>query len=196
MSNLKLYPSGFLGPVDVPQTREPDAAAVAKQILSRATIRNESKYTASTEVALIWNALISGGPEIRSFDFNERILLSAISHLGKGYLTDWIQNQVSSPEYGDNHAAWIEETLSFVFGGQKRNYMINTWTPLLTCGNNPRTPSRCCGLTPSMKNWIFRGDICGTSCNYSMRDFIVMWVRQNGGVVDLATSLQVLYGVR
>lgn len=190
---LKIYPSGFLGSAAVKQTPEMDVADVAKQILNKTSLTSSNKYTASVEVQSMWNAIMADAPEVKTFDFKETILKIALSHFCDMNVLDWVSAQWMTDEYGANHAKWIDETLQFVMLGKKRNMGTNAWSVVLTAGRNDKGPKT---FTPVMRELLLKDSMRMTRNNLSMDEFFIRWVRCPGGIMDLANSLQILYGTR
>lgn len=192
-SNLKIYPSGFLGSAAVAQTQPKDLVAVAKQIFNRSYIPRSNPYTASLEVLDLWTTLLNDEKAHQSFEFKEKILKAALTHFGEVRFLDWVRAQWTSPEYGDNHSRWIDETVEFVFTGKRRGLSTNGWCVILTAGENDTGLKT---FSPTIKKCMMNGSFLTNRSNINMVDFITAWVRQPNGINDLLNSLQVLYGVR
>jgi hypothetical protein len=190
---LKIYPSGFLGSASVKQTPEMAVADVAKQILNKTSIATTNRYTASLEVQAMWASILADAPEVKTFEFKEKILKIALSHFGDMNVLDWVSAQWMTEEYGSSHAKYLDETLKLVFGGIKRSMGTNAWSVILTAGRNDKGPRT---FTPVMREYLLKDSFKMTRRNVPMGEIIVRWVRQPGGIMDLANSLQILYGTR
>lgn len=190
---LKIYPSGFLGSAVVKQTPEMAVADVAKQILNKTSIATANRYTASLEVQSMWSTILADAPEVKTFEFKEKILKIALSHFCDMNVLDWVSAQWMTDEYGTNHAKYIDETLKFVFAGMKRNMGTNAWSVVLTAGRNDKGPKT---FTPVMREYLLKDSFKMTRRNVPMDEFIIQWVRRPGGIMDLANSLQILFGTR
>jgi hypothetical protein len=193
MSDLKIYPSGFMGSAKVPQTEGFDAAALAKQIFNRSQVIPPNKYTASVEVRAMWETMVAGGAEAITFEFKERVLKLALSHFAEVTFTDWIQMQWDCPEYGDNHSRWIDETLKFVFQGTPRSLNTWSWCTVLSLGDNTKNVKK---FSPTAKKLLFNGAFQENRVDTVIPSFVIRWVRQPNGISDLAASLHVLFGGR
>lgn len=193
-SELKIYPSGFLGSPAVPQTEAFDVIAAARQqILNRGAMQQKATYTASADIRTIWTLMCSGNEESKTFDFKERILRAALTHFGTGTLEQWIEAQWLSGDYSDSHQRYVEETLRFVWYGERRQLNPNAWCTLLTAGgNDPVQPKH----TDLMNRVFQHGSPLAQHADTSWRSVILRWVRQSGGITDLGTTMQVLFGMR
>jgi len=192
-NSLKIYPSGFLGSSVNPQTLPLDLISKAKQLFNNALVTKVSPYTASLDVIELWQVAISGSSEHNTFEFSERVLRYAISAFGVDQLLDWLDAQISSPEYNDNHSRWIDETIEYVFGGRRRNLSDNNWIMLLHAGDNEPLKR---GYSDTVKRYLLTGSILENRSNITIKNFILHWVRQPNGIHDLLSSLNVLYGKR
>ncbi|MDD2879673.1 MAG: hypothetical protein PHQ58_04485 [Rhodoferax sp.] len=199
INGLKVYPSGFLGSPNVPQTKPIDIVTTASRLLSKGFTPQHSNYLANAEVCDIWVDVISGDPDYNTFAFKQRILQCALASFGTERIMDWINAQQINPKAGDNHYRWIDETILYVFEGKNREMSSNNWTTLLSAGGvgtNRSIQSRIIKHyllgEPDKNIWRhapYRGDM-------TVREFILAWVRAKGGMEDLTTSLNVLFGKR
>lgn len=198
-SGLKFYPSGFLGSPNVAQTPPIDIVTTASRLLSKSFTPQHSNYLANAEVCDLWIDVISGDPDYKTFAFKERILRCALTAFGTERIVDWIIAQNDNPKAGDNHYRWIDETILYVFAGKNRELSNNNWNVLLSAGGAGSTRS---GVSKVVKHYMlgepdksiwytapYRGDM-------TVREFILAWVRAKGGMEDLMTSLNVLFGKR
>lgn len=189
---LKVYPSGFLGNANVPQTAPMTVADHAKRIFDHTGLRTPTPYTANAGVVEIWAELLSADSSQRSFEFIERTLKVAIDAFGTQLLVPWIQAQLESPEYGKNHQLWLDETLMFVYEDKPRLTYHNGWRSLLTVGDNGKVSTYATDVLRRTvtEHWYV------PRRNPTIKDFLVHWVRQPGGFRDLLESLNVLFGAR
>ncbi len=192
-NNLKIYPSGFFGSSTNPQTLPLDLISKAKQLFNNALITKVSPYTASLDVIELWSTTINDDEEFKTFDFKEKVLKCALDVFGTEKLIDWLEAQMQSPEYSNNHAKWIDETVSFVYGSKSRDLSHNNWITLLTAGNNVRIKPI---MSDVVKYYLFNKGMLENRSNVTIRQFILNWVKQPDGINDLLSSLNVLYGKR
>lgn len=190
---LKIYPSGFFGSSLNPQTLPLDLISKAKQLFNNALITKVSPYTASLDVIELWATVINDDDEYKTFEFKEKIIQCALTVFGTEKLLDWIDAQINSPEYSNNHSQWIDETISFVFGSKRRELSHNNWITLLTAGNNINVKKE---LSNTVKSYLFNRGMLENRSNITIRQFILNWVRKPDGINDLISSLNVLYGKR
>jgi hypothetical protein len=196
---LKMYPSGFLGSSTVAQTKPAPAATVASQLLNRGLVRATSPHSANQAVIELWADVIGGSPEYKLFEFKERVLRCALSAFGTDGIVQWIDTQLPNPEFTDNHSRWFDETLLYVFAGQRRALSDNNWRALLSAGGQVNYSSQ---LSPTVRHFLL-GECnkqfpspCESRARLSVRQMLAHWCQQPAGVSDLMASLNVMFGLR
>jgi hypothetical protein len=189
MSDVKIYPSGFIGSAKVRQTKTKGFEDIARRIIDRAVSSDSSNYTASLDVIELWDVVRQNKPEFRTFEFKEKIIVTALNTFGASTLGQWIDLQLSSEEHSSHHTAWLEETMGYVILGARRKLNYDSWTMLLSADGKPeRTTNRGWKLDQLLKDRPYQ--------NMTMRNVVLMWVQREGGINDLIESLFVLYGPR
>lgn len=195
--SLKLYPSGFVGPAEVPQTEAQSVASVAREIMSRQPDMNRTKYTASAEVATLYDELCNGYQVQNTFAFREKILYLAAKLFkgtsGFGGWMDWVGVQHKTGEYSDSHRRWVQETILFVETGTPRITTNQSWTAILTAGDNSVVEK---ALTARLLDVVEVNKYDSVKSGIRLEDWLLRWVMSPGGVYDLAQSLNVIYGRR
>ena len=205
-TSLKVYPSGFMGSASVAQTSPIDLRALSRQLIQSGVVSQKSQYTANIAVVeLDVEGSSSGSPTTRTFDHCERIITISVPAFGTEKLIDWLQAQIQSPEYGDNHHKFLDETFRFVFGGHRRTLPAAAWLPILTVGDNRLTSK----MVPQAfidyadQKAPLSEDIWHVTSKYNHRihdititDFIHCWLCQQSGIRDLQISINVLFGKR
>lgn len=197
---LKQYPSGFLGSKDTAKTNADklqDINSAFSQMLNRAPNAHKSTHTSNVECNAIWDSIIKNEPDISSFKFKERIIACALDAFGADTFSTWLSAQSSNPEFTDYHHNFIDETILFITTGERRKINFNSWCVLL---NSNRVDHKTVKYTPVQQQWLVKknelNEFGTTNLSTTIRDFIHAWVKQAGGVDDLAASLFVLFGLR
>lgn len=189
MSDVKIYPSGFVGSAKVRQTKTKGFEDLARRIIDRAVSSDSSNYTASLDVIELWDVVRQNKPEFRTFEFKEKIITTALCAFGATTLGQWVDLQMASEEHSSHHTAWLEETLGYVILGARRKLNYDSWTMLLSADGKPeRATSRGWKLDQLLN--------AGPYQKMTMRNVVLLWVQQEGGINDLIESLFVLYGPR
>lgn len=183
MINMKIYPSGFYGPLGVPQSPAVDS----EYIKSRMTAYGiPSRY--KVPYSLDAEALFKEFDFRTDLDFSmlERALVQAKKHFCFSddvkdlTLQQWYELQRTSPEWDIAHADWLKETIEFV-SGVPRKLSFNNWSVLLCSpvieANAKDKPSVNVGLA-----------------EIKMHQFIRDWICKPNGLNDLVCSMKVLYG--
>lgn len=188
MSDLKRYPSGFVGSACVEQAESHTEEATKRSILSPNVgfPFEPCPYTANAEVVELWADQIAGVEKVNSFYFLEKVLATSLTAFGTLTLGDWVHAQADAGVCAYHHQ-WIEETLQFVFLGRPREYSYNVWSGLLDAASAPEA------YTPSalFQDWV------GPRGIYRNADWPVViqeWVARPEGIRDLLESLNLLFG--
>lgn len=192
-SNFKLYPSGFLGNSDIAQTDEIAPIQLAKKLFDNSPTSDANKYTASKEVVRLWALMGAGSAEVKTLEFKALVIQAALKAFGTASFMDWIELQQSNPNYTDNQSLWIDETISYVYGGLTRRVNSYAWLTVLKVGSGLPTKK---GHTEVIKQYMLTNTLINPRVNSSMSDFIVQWCRKPGGIYDLLASLNILFGTR
>jgi len=194
-SVLKLYPSGFLGSSEVEQTPATDPLETARRVFTADKRARGEDLTSSLEVQRLWRITLSNDKHSRSFEHKEDILRIALKVFGVSTLKTWLDAQKASGEYGDLHARWVDETLELIYERRSRTMAYHSWSRLLTTGGNAKPKE---GVSAVIKRVVdnaqgLNGQRVG---DIEIRQLILDWVRQPGGIEDLMASLYVLFGSR
>lgn len=186
MANLKIYPSGFYGPVDVRQTAPTEAQFINSRTTSYGIpIRYE--VTSSIEAEALFKEL--DFKMSVDFDFAHRALTSAKTHLCFStevpHLTlgEWVNMQMSGPEWSTYHCDWVEETIGYVFFDKARKLSFNNWILMLSSRFNK-------GANSIKK----KPNLNPGQADIPMSRFVAMWAAKPGGLNDLVCSGKILFG--
>ena len=183
---MKLYPSGFLGSAEVVMTEPLSTQEIGRHMFDVITTRDLDQYTASRDVAKLWEDYLSGAAKPNTFDFIQDVLAVAKRAFGTGDFLAWIDAQKSSPFLTEDHAAWIEDTVNHIYGDKPRKYHYNVWERLINLGTQIRVDVR----GPAVRKYLVNGNR-----DTSIEAVLVQWVKR-GGVVEVLSSLYVLFGRR
>lgn len=198
---LKQYPSGFLGNPNIKQT-DIDHSRTAKkminQILSKPdTSGADSIHTSSQEINDIWKEVLANTPDFKSFDFKERILKFTLVAFGTEYFIEWVSTQSQNSNFSDLHQKFIDDTISFIYYDKKREYTLNNWLTLLDDSKDNQKTEK---LSDIQKVFFLQPNPHkGVDVNMSsltIKELVGDWVRKEGGIEDLTSSLFVLFGDR
>lgn len=188
-SNLKTYPSGFLGSASVALTLPQEPTAIRHRLFDTTPLTNVSHDVSSMEVNSLWEDAVSGSPAYKSFEFREKIVRLGLNAFGTDTVYEWIAAQLKNNIYTDYHSRWIDETLKFVLTGQKREFSYNVWYSLIVTGGSDKSKL----LSDTVERFVGK---YGFKPHCTWPEFIQAWASQPGGVDDLLQSLHVLFGKR
>ena len=185
--SYKVYPSGYLGSDKVRTTKPMDFEKIKEQLFNLSNVSNPDGHTANLRVASTWERVVAGEDAAKTFDFKEEVLRAAVTAFGTQNWFDWVNAQSSSPYMNEWHSKWIDETIQFVVNGKPREQSTYNWTFLLKAAP---------AIQKTAKSRIVEDAIRTFGANCSLEQWIQLWVSQEGGIEDLASSLYVLFGPR
>ena len=185
--SYKVYPSGYLGSDKVKTTKPIDFEKIKEQLFNLSNVSNPDGHTANLAVTSMWDRVTAGEDVTKSFEFKEEVLRCAITAFGTQNWFDWVNAQAKSPYANEWHSKWIDETLEYVVFGKARTLSTYNWTFLLKSAPGIQATPKSATLDTALRL---------LSPNVSLKDFIHLWVSQEGGIEDLAASLYVLFGPR
>ncbi len=187
---MRVYPSGFLGAVNVKSTQPQDIERQRGRLFYHGAVSDLEPRSGSLEASQLWDLYGNGDPCIRSLAFQERVIRHALEVFGTQYLYDWIQAQYKSPNYDQWHQRWIDETLQFVYRSRVRDLSSANWVGLLGAAGQD-VSARDSTVVDSV---FFNRERLSPST--TIEAFIHAWLQQPGGIDDLTSSLHVLFGGR
>lgn len=194
---LKCYPSGFLGSSVVTQTQPVTVFSRARSLISGDVLPHVINAQTSNRVIVdLWAEHLANTVPKRSWEHYELLLTTALRAFGTDSFKDWVITQSQSPEYSENHSAWIDETLSYIYLGKSRQFNYSTWVALLGPGglSRPALP-----LSEPVITCLFganSGKNTQPITKGLLLDVLRDWVSVPGGAEDLISSLNVLFGKR
>ena len=181
-NTFKPYPSGFMGAANAPQTRPMSDVDYFKRLISNSNHTGADDLTANAEINRIWAAY---GDKL---NFNnqkefEDIIAVGSDAFGTFNLADWARVQVKSPYFSQQHALYIEETLSFLIDGAPRVFMIGTRQEIMSFHSQAPAQKN---LTPFSEKLLGR---------YNGESIIHLWLSKKDGYADLVTALYFMFGL-
>lgn len=198
---LKSYPSGFLGAVNVPQSKPVDIQVRVRSFLSVDVNPTVSHHTANQDVAELWDEAVKSDLPHFNFDFCERVLAVAKRAFGTRTFSEWVATQSLSPDWSDYHSRWVDETLGYCFAQEPRELSYSNWRALLVPGGSKNpvpTPSltvRHLMLGQSQHECRQLGSALNRTA-LTIEQVLTAWVQRPHGIQDLLESLNVLFGRR
>ena len=186
--NYKIYPSGFLGSVDIPQTVNLQRGEMNALYNDKTYIPQSPEITASIPATELANLLNSTEfKKLNNLDLLKKVIEVAKLHFDYfGTLANFIDVQTKSGEFGSTHMDWLIETFEYVINGRMRRYGVETWVAILSVNNN---------IPISRKDSKVLQKYLAAN-NPTMKDFILQWLSQPKGMKDLIESMYVIFGIR
>lgn len=187
-TQLKVYPSGFLGSTQVAMTQPIDIVALKNRLFDNGPMGDAVEHMANMEVQSLWEDIEFDDKAVSTFEFREKILRLAKVSFGLQNFAQWVFEQSKSPKRSAYQQQWIEETLKYVFEGRPREYTYNVWAMLITSGQHDVT-----SYSQVIQDYF---GPAGQRKDISLNDFLILWVSRSRGIDDIAASLKLLFGKR
>lgn len=181
MANLlQLYPRGFLGEV---------ISAAAASRMGQGQFRS----VPNPSVEALYVQYINRACNTASVEFRRKVLTVALKAFGTRDFEIWVSSQRQSPVAGDNHNAFIEDTIQYIQTG-RRDLGIEVWAPMI---EQPDSGERHHDHTDLAKDFFGIpqiGHLYRTARNRNMVDVIQLWCGHPGGIEDMLCTMHVLFG--
>lgn len=193
---LKAYPAGFLGNKEVPQTDLVESNKILDQLnkaFGRSVNHRRPVHTANAQIDLLWLKALSMSAECKTFEFKELIIKASLTAFGTDSFSEWLSVQYQNPEYTKMHHRFIDETLQYIQNGTKREMSVNNWTVLLTSNVVENNTEK---YTDVQQKFLLSNVNGKLNIHLSIRELILMWLRQKNGINDLMGSLFIMFGSR
>lgn len=193
VAEVVVYPRGFMGfNIGLPtQNKSVDLSKIMDSIRLNIPVGNVGKPSISnTQVEANWRAILTGDRYIRSFSFQEQIMISALQAFGTDSFLNWCTLQATNPYFTDMHKRFMNDTFNFIKRGQ-RAVNIQQWMSIISV----RQPNKSDASTPY--NYA---DFFGLSERLEWRrsekllNALQDWVSRPNGHADLAGTLHILFG--
>lgn len=193
---LNVYPSGFVGIKDagIVFSEPKNQLDIANAVFNRLESRQRDFMIHSVDAMDAFALMNSRDPEKNTLDFVERILKLAVRHIGSDTdLLQWIKMQLNAQNTDRFHEKWLTETLGFVLKGWTRKVSPQSWCVMTVTAEQDKRRQ-----TPMSQDMvsILGHALASGHATMTMNEFILNWIRRQGGLVDLINSLRVLYGTR
>jgi hypothetical protein len=196
MSNLRVYPRGFLGPDSEGQIeRSPKPFTIE---LSRHQYRisgptdKKDAIRPNPRVENVYSKYLRADYLSGNFEFRKEILTTAIAAFGTVFFDFWVLAQYKSDTTGSLHGKFLEDTILFIRTG-KREMNLETWASLLqitdegnNIGNLPDSIAEYFGMNTPGTNRIRR--------SIPTIEVIQDWCSKPGGLEDMLGTLHILFG--
>ena len=153
-------------------------------------LKNKSLNFYSAEVDDLYEVWRKTPNKLREFEFRESVLTAAYYAFNIKSIYKWIEMQSLSTKTSSIHNAFILETVSFVYGGE-RKVQLPQWIRLIEASREARAVKIDIDKffdTEKYPNVVTHSNL--------LTDFIVSWVSQPNGFEDLLLSLYVIFGNR
>lgn len=196
LGEFQVYPRGFLGrPLGrevskkyLPYSDGPSTNTFNLSILETQT----AKRPGDKLISRLYSQLVRGERSTDSADFREDIFRAAISAFNTRDFSQWYIVQKASPLFGENHYYFLEDTIRYLSGDERR-YSIQTWETLLTLGIDETTSREDSELVKSYFGFNDTALISDNEHRKVTENLQAWWGRTNG-IADLLHTLNILFG--
>ena len=192
MKAAVVYPRGFLGfDIGLPAQKEHiDLYKVLNAVRYNGSLKQNNKVSVSnTAVSVLYRKLIQDAPGLASYPYREQVLKTALKAFGTDSFYDWCQLQKESPFLSDLHIRFLNDTFRFIQTGERMINLIN-WDRLIQ-------PVSINAVTHPV-HYEYREFFQLDQAALFRRPFtttavIQSWVSQPNGLIDLISTLRILF---
>lgn len=193
IGNFKIYPRGFLGaPLEPILERKPRAKGRLNYDVSLFDPNDAKSVVANLAVESAYQSLCRNDLEARKFDFKEGAMQQFMWAFGTENFADWYVAQFQSPSFGETHRDFLDDTLNFLWKGQRR-MAVQSWNLILDEDERRLNTST---VSDTAKNFFGRGSLQEIrNTVHPIHEIVGMWMRQPGGFADMLTTGHILFGI-
>lgn len=193
-SQYSIYPRGFLGRVVEPRVEKKTQPPELRLGGGGNVVtfgRPKTLVIPNPNVEALYKLNIDQPLQAKSFEFRERVLITALDAFGTKNFFEWVSLQYRSPSAGDMHRRFLADTMRFIETGHRELHTM-TWANLVDVtdsGNvGPDFSEEVVdffGLNPATKQ---------PTRNQKLIDVVQTWCTRRGGCEDMLGTLHVLFG--
>lgn len=188
MKKVVVYPRGFAGySVGWPIVRIDSDLTVqnAAARYANATARERVSVSAGN-VETLYKAFMTHQRSPKSLDFIEDLYAVAVNAFGTASFYDWLHMQTQNPYFTSDHRDFVNETLEFIYGRERRVSM-GSWRMLITFHMNEAGP-----VTHDYRYQQFF--LTQPREEQAVTAVVRRWMARPGGAQDLLATLHILFG--
>lgn len=193
---LALYPRGFLGaelPAKIAKIQSPEfQIQAANNTFAVSAPSQTGEIVANDNVEGLYSILLRNSPETLSFDFREKILITAMNAFGDQNFYFWYKAQLRSPAFGQNHSDFLDDTLNFIQTGARR-MTVETWGSFVRNEETGLLKQEISEKAAEFFGISSRG-VHRLERKSRLMDVIQGWTSQQNGIYDLLQTMHLLFG--
>jgi hypothetical protein len=212
MKKLCILQSGFLGVNEDCLSRPvKHNDIVVNDILSKDFLNENNINFYCSDTSVLYKLSIEQPNLLKDFDYREKIIKNAFTVFGTNSLQEWIEYQNKSHMLTPNHVEFIEDTLRFICG-YDRKLDIQQWERLVTINRikNENRISYIKHFDIGENNSVHKLDAFNDDYMYlqykekhesislikpTLPGCIHQWISKREGFIDLITSLNIIFGI-
>ena len=193
LGNFKIYPRGFLGaPLEPILERKPRPTGRIQYDVSLFDTNDTTVVVANLNVESAYQSVARNDLIARKFDFKENALQQFMWAFGTTSFSEWYAAQFQSPSFGERHRDFLDDTLHFLYTGNRR-MAIQNWNLILDEDERRLGNVQ---LSQTAINFFGRKTLAEVRNVKSTIDEIVnLWMRQPGGFADMLSTGHILFGI-
>lgn len=188
-----VYSSGFIGyDVGWPIVRDEETfdASVALARFSSSSTK-EKLVIANPILVELFKQWRTRTRTTTQADFISDVICAVANAFGTTSFYEWCYMQTMNPYFTAYHRQYLNETLGFVFLGERRTISYPTWSTLLT----PTIATR----EDAKERFLYQDILIGTGHvsdgdSAPITEVIQKWMRCPGGVDDMLVTATMLFG--
>lgn len=191
---FKIYPRGFLGALLEPVVeRKPRSQGRLQYDVSLLDPNEDGKrIVANLPLEQAYQRHARNDPEARKFIVKEEALLLFMKAFGTENFAEWVAAQYTSPSFGATHQDFLDDTMHFLWKGQRR-CSIQNWNTILDEGEVKINTNFVSKNIASYFGTDMLSEIARK--NVPIYEVVQDWMKQPGGYGDLLTTGHILFGI-
>lgn len=188
MKKVVVYPRGFAAyATGWPILRVEGDFSVQNASVRYANANARERVSISAgNVEALYKSFMSHQRSPKSLDFIEDLYAIAVNAFGTTSFYDWLHMQNQNPYFTSNHRDFINETLEFIFGKDRRVSM-GSWRTIVLLHMNETGPVR---LGYRYQQFF----LTNSKEDQSVTSIVRRWLARPGGAQDLLSTLHILFG--
>lgn len=188
MKKVVAYPRGFVGySVGWPIVRIPNDLSVSNAAARFANVTARERVSVCAgNVEALYKAFMTQQRSSKSLDFIEDLYAIAVNAFGTTSFYDWLHMQTQNPYFTTDHRDFLNETLEFIFGSE-RKISMGSWRMVIHLHLNETG-----AVTKDYRYQQFF--IAQDKSDQAVTSVVRRWLARPGGAQDLLATLHILFG--
>ena len=192
MKNVVVYPRGFFS-FDIGLPVQRDTTDIKKLMESirfnKQYVTRDRTVISNDEIETLYVKSYKNEAGVRTMEFRERILRTALGAFGTQSFYEWCELQLDNPYFSSMHRRFLNDTFQFIQTGE-RNINIDNWDKLVTVKKTDNSDQKVPFL---YKDFFKMNQVALFRRPFTITNLVQSWVSQPGGFEDMTRSLRIVF---